>query len=120
MERQELIEKMNNQPDTLDIQGAFKLLGESCKLTLERGDPNYNLVIVEEELAELIQQVSKLYRGKINTKEDIIGLEEEMADVIISLGYILILSDADTNDIVKIINAKLERLKNQIASSKIV
>lgn len=53
-------------------------------------DPKLELTICIEEVAELIQEVSKLQRGRI-TKDDI-GLKEEIADVLICIKNINILS----------------------------
>lgn len=63
------------------------------------------LVIAMEELAELQQQVSKLYRGKGNIE----NLVEEIADVYICIDLIMKASGATDEQLENWINKKMER-----------
>lgn len=63
------------------------------------------LVIAMEELAELQQQVSKLYRGKGNIE----NLTEEIADVCICIDLITKVSGVKEEQLESWINKKMER-----------
>ena len=63
------------------------------------------LVIAMEELAELQQQVSKLYRGKGNLE----NLTEEIADVCICIDLIMKVSGITEEQLESWINKKMER-----------
>lgn len=62
-------------------------------------------VVIMEELAELIQQVSKQIRGS----GDKYGLLEETADVYICLEFLKLLFDIDPDMLQKAIDVKLAR-----------
>jgi NTP pyrophosphatase (non-canonical NTP hydrolase) len=62
-------------------------------------------VVCMEEASELIQAVSKFYRGKGNLD----NLEEEMADVYICLELIKLMYNASNSNIQDWINRKLTR-----------
>lgn len=64
-----------------------------------------NLIIVMEELAELQQEISKFLRNK----GDKIGLIEELADVLLGVGYVKDICNISDEDIIKALNVKMER-----------
>lgn len=64
-----------------------------------------NMVVVMEELAELQQEISKMLRNKGSK----IGLIEELADVLLAIPYVQDIFNISDDDLVKAMNAKLER-----------
>ena len=68
-----------------------------------------NLVICMEELSELQKEVSKLLRNK----GDKIALTEEIADVLIGMEYVKIITGIEEEDINRAINVKLDRLEER-------
>mgnify|MGYP002517013730 CR=1 FL=1 len=71
-------------------------------------------VIIMEELSELIQEVSKQYRGKGIAMH----LLEEMADVYICLEELKLMTGINNHDIEAAMSVKYERIKNDIESKK--
>lgn len=63
-------------------------------------------MIIVEELAELIKAISKLERGKLNYKDNLI---EEMADVMLVMDWIKSRYNISSDDILPIYQKKLER-----------
>lgn len=74
-------------------------------------------VISMEELAELGQAISKKFRGKQDSNENLI---EEIADVIISLDFIMNNYKIKNNDVQKIIEEKLERMDKRIKNKSFI
>lgn len=66
-------------------------------------------VIAMEEMAECQQAISKFIRGK----GDRLNLTEELADVIISVFMIAEMYNIKFSDINKVINIKIERVKEK-------
>lgn len=83
------------------------IISESVK----RQSCDIKCAIVMEELAELIQQVSKQLR---NTG-DSYDLVEEMADVYICLEFLKLIFDVDPDMLQKAIDVKLKREAERIA-----
>lgn len=110
MKREELLKQMEKESTKVDCAEIIKLINESNKRNNERGKPDASLVIAMEELAELIQEVSKVIRGK----EDTLHLEEELADTMFALFHIILLSHADVDNMHKIMNVKANRLREKL------
>lgn len=66
-------------------------------------------VIIMEELSELIQEVSKHYRGKGCSMH----LLEEMADVYICLDELKLITGIDDRDIMAAVSVKMDRIKKR-------
>lgn len=116
MKREEFEIKYEQASNSLDNQEMIYQI----KRTMDE-NPLYigktgtrNLVIVNEELAELQQQISKFLRGK----EDHIGLVEEIADVLMGIEYLKLICDITDEEINKACNVKLDRLKETEAVYK--
>ena len=62
-------------------------------------------VVAMEELAELIQAVSKFYRGENNIE----NLKEEIADVYIVLDQLRYMTFTDDEKLYDLINTKIQR-----------
>lgn len=69
---------------------------------------HHALIICMEEMAELQKEISKILRGK----GDNFNLLEEVADVLISIGYIQEIIHFSDKDIISAINTKIDRLNN--------
>lgn len=80
------------------------------KKSIEYNGAETELVIIMEELSELIQQVSKRYRGENYTMH----LLEEMADVYICLDELKLMIDITDDDIEAAMSVKFERIKDSI------
>ena len=72
-------------------------------------------VIAMEEMAECQQAISKFIRGK----GDRLNLVEELADVIVSIFMIAEMYDIKLSDINKVINIKLNRVKEKQSNNRI-
>lgn len=71
--------------------------------------------IAIEEMAELMKELSKKMRGSTN-KDSII---EEIADVYIVLNELMIMNGIDLNDVVNVMNSKLERLNERLKDESV-
>lgn len=72
------------------------------------------LIIAMEELAELQQQLSKVYRGKSDT----LNLLEEMADVCICIDLIMKVTQLEPEQLEFWINKKMQRNHLRICGEK--
>ncbi len=109
MDRTILVKELRNASPELNRKWMKKLIRlsiDSSKDTEPKG--KYHLIMANEELSELMKEVSKFLRGHGNE----IGIAEEMADVVISLVYIQYICGVSTEDLYKAINVKLNRLKH--------
>ena len=75
------------------------------KNSIKTNGADNRTVVCMEEASELIQAISKFYRGKGNLD----NLEEEMADVYICLELIKLMYNAKDSNIQDWINRKLTR-----------
>lgn len=78
---------------------------EFYKTLIEKRGIAGQCVIAMEECSELIQAISKLYRGEKDTDH----LTEEMADVIIMLNQLKIMFGISNNEIKRVIQNKITR-----------
>ena len=85
------------------------------KKSIEHNGTETELVIIMEELSELIQQVSKKYRGKNYAMH----LLEEMADVYICLEELKLIAGISNDDIEAAMSVKFERIRNDIQKSSL-
>lgn len=72
------------------------------------------LLICEEEAAELIQAITKMqrYPDDLNRRDNLI---EEMVDVLICLEYLKLIYKIDDAEVDKQMNGKVKRIKNRMA-----
>lgn len=102
MNREKFIEGLNS-----DIAFTDEERAEIYAKSIERNGASTLAVIAIEEMAELQQQVSKMLRRK----GDIIGLVEEMADVIIATSILQCIFGVDADVLTKAVDVKLNRIK---------
>ena len=99
-------EYRRNYGNRVDREYITNLMAKSYKVN----GANADLTIVMEELAELIQQVSKKIRGK----SDPFCLLEEIADVYICLEELKIIEDIPPATMDAAIIAKLKRIEERV------
>ena len=102
MNREKFIEGLNS-----DIAFTDEERAEIYAKSIERNGAATLSVIAMEEMAELQQQVSKMLRRK----GDIIGLVEEMADVIIATSILQCIFGVNADVLTKAVDVKLNRIK---------
>lgn len=83
--------------------------GEIMQKSVDRCTPAIKSVVCMEELAELIQQISK----QIRNEGDDVALLEEMADAFISISMLARVYDIDDETLTRAIDAKLIREKKR-------
>lgn len=112
MNRQELEAKMKEPAIVYNKDQINELLQKSILSSLGDGNPlgHRQLIITTEELAELIQQITKELRGA----GDKLGLIEEVADVMICLEYIKTICCISDRDLNKMLGIKLKRLEDRV------
>lgn len=71
------------------------------------------LIIVMEELAELIQAVSKIQR-KPDLQKNKDNLVEEIGDVLISIEHLKYIYSISKNDIKAVVDTKIKKIKDRI------
>lgn len=101
MDRQKFAREFYRVSEHLDKKRLKTLIKESLI-----GREKEVLVICMEELAELQQEISKIFRGKTSR----IGLIEEIGDVILLLESIKEICDISTLEVNRAMNVKLGRL----------
>ena len=108
MNKEEFIKALNDQSEQHITPSDWEtIMDESLK---QDGDTK-KLQIAQEELAELIQAISKYMR---DTPDSSMLVLEELADVAIVLSYVRQICGFDLEDLVKAINIKLEREKKRL------
>ena len=80
------------------------------KEAIERYGKTIQTIVAIEEMSELTKELSKNLRGEDNHG----AIVEEVADVYIMLHQLTIMYDIDINEIINVMNEKLERLKNRL------
>lgn len=85
------------------------------KKSIEYNGTETELAIIMEELSELIQQVSKRYRGKNYAMH----LLEEMADVYICLDELKLMAGITDHDIEAAKSVKFERIRDSIQKNSL-
>ena len=77
---------------------------------LQTNGEDYQLMIVTEELSELIKEISKVYRNE-HVRNNVI---EEMADVLISMGYLKDILEISNDEMTRMVKRKLSRLEERL------
>lgn len=96
MERNEFIRKYNTANETIDKNRYYETEKASIDSNpIHIGWGTRNLIIVIEECGELIQELTKIQNGGIDT----IGLIEELSDVIMGIDYVKMICDISDSDI---------------------
>ena len=115
MDREQLEKTLKRREEVLYSHYSKETKKDIMTATLERYKEDkiekfYSTVM--EECGELIQQVSKLCREKIEPND--IGLLEEMVDVELSIKMLKLLMGTDKNTIKHIEDIKLDRLLERL------
>lgn len=107
MSREDFIEEFKNATSKCDHESERKQIQYMIDHTASREGTRgtKTLVIVMEELAELVQEVSKAYRGKI----DYFNMLQEMGDVVIALESLQDIFGISDEDLQRAKNVKLKR-----------
>lgn len=109
MNRTDFILKFREANDKIDNEWILNVLNRSIEASKEENEL-YNLIITNEELAELTQEVSKYLRHK----GDYYNILQELADVMICKNYIQMLCGISDEDLNKAINVKTKRIEDQL------
>lgn len=114
MNRDKFIAALNNDERPLDRKYYKDVIRRSID-SLQDQNPrgHHNLIICMEELAELQQALSKELRGK----GDAVNIVEEVADVLLCVGYIQEIIGLPDDLIVSAMNVKVDRL-NELLEKK--
>lgn len=118
MDLNEFGQKMKTAGTTVDIELIDKSIADSLSpATTDKIKGFTNCIIVMEECAELQKALSKMLRGKPESK---ISLIEEMGDVLYGLRYLQKIYDISDDELMQSVNVKLERqLKRNKTDKKI-
>lgn len=115
MNRENFISRMKTADGILNKELVINTIKQSIRFmakdnSYERG--HMNLIIVMEELSELIKEVSKGLRGRLNRT----ALLEELADVQTAIFYIQEIFDIPDEELNKAINVKTENHANALTA----
>lgn len=108
MNKEEFIKALDDQSEHHIMPSDWETI---IYTSLKRDGDTKKLQIAQEELAELIQAISKYMR---DTPDSNMLVLEEFADVTIILSYVRQICGFDLEDLVKAINIKLEREKKRL------
>lgn len=108
MNKEEFIKGLNDQSEQHITPSDW---GTIMDTSLKRDGDTEKLQIAQEELAELIQAISKYMR---DTPDGSMLVLEELADVTIVLTYVRQICGLSLEDLVKAINIKIEREKKRL------
>ncbi len=108
MNKEEFIKGLNDQSEQHITPSDWETIMDT---SLKRDGDTKKLQIAQEELAELIQAISKYMRG---TPDSNMLVLEELADVTIVLSYVRQICGFDLEDLVKAMNIKIEREKKRL------
>lgn len=114
MDREKFLKAVNRDEKPLD-RGHYKDVIRASIDSLQDQNPrgHHDLIICMEEMAELQQALSKELRGK----GDSVNILEEVADVLLCIGYIQEIVGLSDDLIVSAMNVKIDRL-NKILERK--
>ena len=106
-------EKADNQ---LNDRYTRSVIEASIEANLKPSDiyGQHSLYICIEELAELIQEISKQLRNPSKRYEVNVGTLEEMADAQIALLYLKTIFEVHDEEFNKAINVKLDRVSEKL------
>lgn len=108
MNKEEFIKGLNDQSEQHITPSDWETIMDT---SLKRDGDTKKLQIAQEELAELVQAISKYMREVPDSNMLVL---EELADVTIVLSYVRQICGLSLEDLVKAINIKLEREKNRL------
>ena len=108
MNKEEFIKALNDQSEQHITPSDWETIMDT---SLKRDGNTKKLQIAQEELAELIQAISKYMRG---TPDSNMLVLEELADVTIVLSYVRQVCGFNLEDLVKAMNIKIEREKKRL------
>lgn len=108
MNKEEFIKALNDQSEQHITPSDWETIMDT---SLKRDGDTKKLQIAQEELAELVQAISKYMR---DTPDSSMLVLEELADVTIVLSYVRQICGFNLEDIVKAMNIKLEREKKRL------
>ena len=108
MNKEEFIKALNDQSEQHITPSDWETIMDT---SLKRDGDTKKLQIAQEELAELIQAISKYMRS---TQDSNMLILEELADVTIVLSYVQLICGFNTEDLIKAINIKIEREKKRL------
>ena len=108
MNKEEFIKALNDKSEQRITPSDWETIMDE---SLKRDGNAKKLQIAQEELAELVQAISKYMRG---TPDSNMLVLEELADVTIILSYVRQICGFNFEDLVKAINIKLEREKKRL------
>lgn len=108
MDRDKFLKAVDSDEKPMDRGYYKKVIRESID-SLQNQNPrgHHNLIICMEELAELQQAISKELRGDGDT----VNILEEVADVLLCIGYIQEIVGLSDDLIVSAMNVKIDRLE---------
>lgn len=112
MNKEEFIKAFNDQSEQHITPSDWITIMDA---SLKRDGDTKKLQIAQEELAELIQAISKHMRS---TQDSNMLILEELADVTIVLSYVRQICGFNLEDLVKAMNIKLEREKKRLDKIK--
>ena len=108
MNKEEFIKALDDKSEQHITPSDWETIVDT---SLKRDGDAKKFQIAQEELAELVQAISKYMRG---TPDSNMLVLEELADVTIILSYVRQICGFDLEDLVKAINIKLEREKKRL------
>lgn len=114
MNREKFISALNNDERPLDREYYKDVIIRSIDSIQDQNPQgHHDLIICMEELAELQQALSKELRGKGDT----VNILEEVADVLLCVGYIQEIVGLSDDLIVSAMNVKIDKL-NKLLEEK--
>lgn len=107
MNRDKFIKALNRDNKPMD-RGRYKDVIRRSIDSIQDQNPrgHHDLIICMEEMAELQKELSKQLRGK----GDSVNILEEVADVLLCIGYIQEIVGLSDDLIVSAMNVKIDRL----------
>ena len=112
MEKAVFVTRYASASNIVDNTKVKRVLRDSIESNIEDGNPrgHRNLIIVNEELAELAKEISKELRGKGDRWDTL----QELADVIICTNYIKDICGFSEQEVNRAINVKINNLENEL------
>ena len=113
MDREKFIKRFNEEPNNnVNSTWLLNVLNRSIDANVDKDKFRgfSNLVITNEELAELVQEVSKYLREK----GDYYNVLQELADVMICTNYVKMICGINDENLNKAINVKLKRIEDEL------
>lgn len=108
MNKEEFIKDLNDQSEQHITPSDWETIMDT---SLKRDGDTKKLQIAQEELAELVQAISKYMREVPDSNMLVL---EELADVTIVLSYVRQICGFNLEDLVKAMNIKIEREKKRL------